>query len=140
MRAKPTNPLYQYAFVACIGIALLLGQVFKLHMHIAHDANSAGSTSSQMLDVHIASTLHDTIPDSHHDDSHNNHHVAEVDISSDSFVKKINSLTLFLFFFLIVSTLLYRQQAVRISHPDFVDSGPTASLYHLHPPLRAPPR
>lgn len=140
MRAKSSNLLYHYALIACIGITLLLGQTFKLHMHIQHEENYSSNVSNQILDVHIASSLHDTTPVSDHGGSHHSHHVAEVDISSDSLVKKIDSQTLLLILFFIVSTLLYRQHAVRIARPGIVESVPTTSFYLLHPPLRAPPR
>lgn len=140
MRAKPTHSLYQYALVACIGITLLLGQTFKLHMHVQRDANSTTSTPTQILDVHIASSLHDTMPDSVHDGSDTKHHVSEVDISPDSLAKKIELLGLYVFLFVVIGILLQKQQVSRIARPARAEAGPSTSHYLLHPPLRAPPR
>jgi hypothetical protein len=109
-------------------------------MHIQQDTNSASNTTGQAHDVHIASSLHDPMPESDHDASHHNRHVAEVNISADSLVKKIELLGFFSLLFFVISMLLYKQQAVRLSRPDIVESRPPTSLYLLHPPLRAPPR
>ena len=145
MRRNKHNTVSTYALIACLGLALLLGQMFKLHMHITHDDIAS---SDHVVDVHIESSAthgnkHNSMHGSHHghgfEDSHTSEHTNDIDISFSSLVKKSMSLNQLVFFFFIISIILIviqlsrflRKRNLTIVHP--------LSYYLLQPPLRAPP-
>jgi DMSO reductase anchor subunit len=144
MRERINNSIFKYVLIACLALMLLVGQVFKLHMHIQHDeANGSpvvGSIVKRVVDVHAITPLHGTSYDSHHQDSaQSHHHFAEIGVSSDGFVKKIGLLNITVFLFLILSVALCLQQLRRIRRKYNSAIENTSSYYFIHPPLRAPP-
>ncbi len=133
------NPIFQYLFVIYLCIALLMAQASGLHMHVQHDDHSHSSaTSGHIVDIHIASTLHDI--DTHHHEVPDGSHPAAIDISQDYLVKKtslLNPLAMFVFFigiFLCVPRL-------RCVFSRWRYNPPAVNPYYnfLKPPLRAPP-
>lgn len=137
------NSISIYALIACLGIALLLGQMFKLHMHIAHDDIS--SAGNHIVDVHVdTSVIHSSSHNSMHDNHHENnleesHHAEEISISFSSLVKKSMSLNQFVFFFFIISIVLSLLQLSRFLRKQDFTLQQAISYYLLQPPLRAPP-
>lgn len=130
MRARIDNSLSQYAFIACLSIALLFTQAFNMHRHIQHDDGAA--SAGHIADVHVAASLHDT----HHQDDH---HATAIDLSTDSYVKKAEMPQLFLLLFFIASIVLCAPRLLCI-HRRYLHKIKSVSLYYLlHPPLRAPP-
>jgi hypothetical protein len=101
--------------IACLSIALLLGQAVKLHMHVQHDEVSSESTAiknaslDHIVDVHISSSLlHNATHDNHHQDDHHqdDHNNVDVDISPDGFLKISKVLNAFVFLLFVVSFAL----------------------------------
>lgn len=132
-----TKHLVSYVLIACLGTALLLGQVFKLHMHIQHDENSV--SAGHIADVHAAFSTHDTQHNTHHQDDVQNHHLADIKISPDGVVKKAGLFNLFVPLFLITSIFLCVPW-LRCIHRQHIHKIKPIFLYYLfHPPLRAPP-
>lgn len=143
MKKLSNNTFLQYAFVACLGIALTLGQAFKLHIHVLpQDNQPISGTTEHFGNIHIASTLHDIAMNDTGTQlkSQTHDHAAEIDISSNGFFKKAELLVLAAIVFLITTLLLFKQYACRIikrdTNPDRLS---TTLLYLLNPPLRAPP-
>jgi len=130
----------QYALIACFSIALLFGQMSKLHMHIQHDGTPSPATTKHIINVHVASSLHDITDVSHHQDNiHDHHHSAEIDVSSSSFVKKVELLNPLITLFFIVIMVLCAPRLHRIRRWFAQKIKLTTLDYLLHPPLRAPP-
>lgn len=133
------NPIFQYVFTLSLCIALLMAQTSGLHLHVQHDDHSS-ATSGHIVDIHIASTLHDINTHNHNHEALDDHHPAAIDISQDYLVKKtnlFNDLVLFIFFigiFLCVPRL-------RCVFSRWRYKPPTVNTYYnfLSPPLRAPP-
>lgn len=137
------NSISIYALIACLGIALLLGQMFKLHMHIAHDDIS--SAGNHIVDVHLdTSVIHSSSHNSMHDNHHENnleesHHDDEINISFSSLMKKSMSLNQFVVFFFIISVFFsIPQLSCFLRKRDFTIKQ-AISYYLLQPSLRAPP-
>jgi len=128
MRGYLKNPVSKYAIITCLSIFLLLGQVFKQHLHIQHDGAPSPTSS-----------FHDTTYNIHHqDDSQNNNHSAEIDVSFDSFVKKVELHHLFVFLLAVVGILYIPRFLCFRGWCSFKIK--LALLYNLfQPPLRAPP-
>ena len=138
MKTHTNNSVSQYALIVCMGIALLFGQAFKLHMHIQHDEVTA--SAGHIVDVHAASSLYNTGYDAHHQDDIQDHHSsADIDVSPDSFVKKISLFKLFVLFFFVTGFILYAPQLLRIHRQYHLKTKPASLYYLFHPPLRAPP-
>lgn len=142
MRRDNYNSISTYALIACLGMALLLGQTFKLHMHIAHDDISSSATTdhSHIVDIHIEpSVMHSSHSSMHENSIEEEHHSDEINISFSSLVKKSMSLNQFVFFFFIISIVLSIPQLSRfLRKRDFTIDHPL-SYYLLQPSLRAPP-
>lgn len=138
MRKYTNNSIFQYALIACLALTLALGQSSKLHMHIEHDDVLSSTMSEHKLDVHIATSLHDSTHDTHHQDDFQDHHLTDYKVSPDSVVKKIESFTPFILLFLFVSLFLGIPQ-LRIIFRQHIQTKLTSTYYLLSPPLRAPP-
>jgi hypothetical protein len=141
MRTWLNNPLLQYTFIVCLGLALTIGQAFKLHLHVKSHTDNAASNATQIGQLHIASTLHKKQNDSDsHSLIHKHEHSTEIDISSDSLVKKAIVLVLAILLFLVSILLLCSHSACRIrKYFSYVTKRPTTLRYLVNPPLRAPP-
>lgn len=114
--------------------ALLFTQGLKLHMHIQHD--EAPASAGHIVDVHVASSLHEITHDTHHQ---NAHHATAIDVDANSYVKKVEQFKLFVLLFLIAGITLCIPQLLCI-HRRYTLKANLAPLYYLlHPPLRAPP-
>lgn len=138
MRKYTNNSIFQYALIACLALTLALGQSSKLHMHLEHDDVVSSAISDHKLDVHIATSLHDSTHDNHHQDDFQDHHLADYKVSPDSVVKKIESFTPFILLFLFVSLFLGIPQ-LRTIFRQHIQTKLTSNYYLLSPPLRAPP-
>jgi hypothetical protein len=138
MKKRYNNTVFQAVMIACLGVALLFGQTFKVHMHIQHDENP--SSAGHSTDVHVASSQHDTIYDTQHQDDFQAHqHPAEIDVSSSSFVKKVEWLTPVVLLFFLISIILCAPQLCRFHRRHNSKKERPPNYYLLHPPLRAPP-
>ena len=144
MRRKNYSTLSKYALIACFAMALLLGQTFKLHIHIGHEDISS-SAASHIVDVHADKPLmhrssHNSIHDHHHEEHlDEDHHSGEIDLSYSSLLKKSMSLNPFFFFFFIISIILSLPKISRFVRKQDVTLHQSISYYLLQPPLRAPP-
>lgn len=143
MKLQANNLAFRYALIACFSIALLFSQTFKAHMHLQHAENFAETSQQHITDVHvdIGSSLHDSPHNSHHQDDfidHNFH--AEIDVSTDSFVKKVESLNSFLLLFIIVGFTLLTPRLQNICKRYTLKIKPVSLHYLFLPPLRAPPK
>ena len=118
------------------------GQAFKLHMHIEHDESLSSTTTGHKLNVHVISTLHDTTHNTHHQDDflndHQEHYLTDITVTPDSFVKKMESFTLYMLVFLIISFLII-VPLIRSIFREPVQTKLTSTYNLLSPPLRAPP-
>ncbi len=134
------NSVSQYALIVYLGIALLLGQTFKLHMHIQHDGIPSSTNAGHIIDVHVAFSPHDTTYHTHHQDNVQGHyHPAEIGISSIGFVKKAGLLNSFVLLFFIISIFLCVPRLRRIHRKRYSKTERPLRYYLLQPPLRAPP-
>ena len=139
--AKTHNkPVFQYMLILYLCIALLMVQASGLHLHVQH-VDHASATSEHIVDIHIASTLHDIDKYTHHyGGAQNDHHPVAIDISQDYLVKKtsmLDPLALMIFFigfFLFIPRLRRICSQWRYKPPTI-----NPCYYLLHPPLRAPP-
>ncbi len=142
MRKLTNNSIFQYASIACLAFALMLSQVSKLHMHIEHDESLSSTTTEHKLNVHVASSLHDSAPDAHHqDDFQNNnqdHHLTDIKVTPDSVVKKVGSFNLYVFLFLFINFFLGIPK-LRSVFREHLQTKLISTYYLLSPPLRAPP-
>lgn len=146
MRRNNYNSFSTYALIACLAVALLLGQTFKLHMHIGHSDVSSSATTSHTVDLHIdASAMHsDSHNSTHHQSLHANsldeeHHNDEIDISFSSLLKKSMSLNQFVFFFFIISIVLSLLLLSRFLRVRYFTSKQSSCYHFFQPLLRAPP-
>jgi len=133
MRKYSNNSLFQYVLVVGLAFALMLGQPSKLHMHIEHNDVFSSSISDHKLNVHIATSLHDSPYDTHHQ--------TDYKVSSDSTVstvKKVETFAPFILFFLFVSLFL-AIPPLRSIFRKHIQTKLTSTYYLLSPPLRAPP-
>lgn len=142
MRKLTNNSIFQYALIACLALALMLGQVFKLHMHIEHDESLSSTTTEHKFNVHVASSVHDSTHDTHHQDDFQNdsqdHHLTDIKVTPDSVVKKVESFSPYLLLFLFVSFFLGIPK-LRSVFRQHIQTKLTSTYYLLSPPLRAPP-
>lgn len=145
MKRDNYSALSTYALIACLGIALVLGQMFKIHMHIGHDDISSSVSTDHVFEIHVNTSvihndLHKSMHHSHHEnDLDKDHHADEIDLSFGSLVKKSMSLNQFVFFFFIIGiviSVLLLSRFLRIR--DFT-SKQSSRYYLFQPPLRAPP-
>ena len=140
MKRKNYSSFSKYALIACFAMALLLGQTFKLHMHIGHEDISSSATTSHIVDVHADTPLmHSGSHNSMHDHLDEEHHADEIDFSYSSLVKKNLSLNQFVFFFFIISIVLSLPQLSHFLRKQDFTLQQAISYYLLQPPLRAPP-
>lgn len=146
MRKFSDNSVFQYALIACLSVALLLGQTVKLHMHVQHDEVSSAKavindfSANHIVNIHVSSSLHNTALDNHHQNDFPDHHNnADIDISSDGFLKISKVLNLFVFLLLVISFALFVPFLQRISKTQFSQIISPTKYYLLHAPLRAPP-
>ena len=142
MRKYTNNSFFQYALIACLAIALILGQVIKLHMHVEHENTALVDTEIHTVDVHAASYsyLHDTNHNSNHHDDIQQHHNSidiDVDLTKNNFVKKVQLFSPFVFFVLTLFILLSVPQLRHIRRW-YEEKNPQAFSY-CSPPQRAPP-
>jgi len=138
MRSRPINAFFQYAFIVWLGMMLMLGQVFKLHMHVKQQHAGASEEISQL---HIASTLHheQNQTESHLQNQHPGQ-FSEIDISAESHVNKVEILVLAGLLFLVGALLFFNLRPGRVSNRFTFPSRRVSSLLYLViPPLRAPP-
>ena len=139
MKIRSNQTLSQHALIVFLGIALLFGQTFSQHMHNQHDEVSANA--GHIVDMHAASSLHSPLNNSHHHDEFQyNHHVASIDVSPDSFVKKTGSLNLLMLLVIVAVIVLSEPRLLCISRCYDAKSKHITFYYFLNPPLRAPPR
>ena len=142
MRKYYNHSIARYALILGLGIAILLAQTFKLHMHLQHDEHPASTATSHKMSAHMVLSLHDTPHDIHHDTHHDgaqDHHSAGIEVSSSGFIKKMEVLNPFVFLTFIVSLFLCASY-VRFfpkTYTSKIERPP--NYYLLHPPLRAPP-
>ena len=141
MKFQTNNLASRYAFILCLSIALLFSQTFQAHMHLQHDEH-AGQELGHVVDLHIASSVHESTHDTHHQDDFMDHQYhAEVDVSTDSFVKKAEQLNFSMLLFLIVGLIIsIPTSAIFSKHSLFKKIRPKPLYYSLSPPLRAPPK
>ena len=138
MKKYTNTSFFQYALIACMAIALTLSQVVKLHMHLEHDDVLSSTSTEHILDVHVASSLHDLTHNTHHNDDFQDHHQADIKVSPDSVVKKIESFNPYILLFLFVS-FFFSFPKIRSIFRKNIQSKLTSTYYLLSPPLRAPP-
>jgi small-conductance mechanosensitive channel len=142
MKTVSHNPFIQYAFVACLGMLLILGQTFKLHMHVTSlEVKPTHVFTEQIGQIHIASMLHDKANKADLQSGNQTHkHSAEIEISSDSYVKKTELLVLAVLLILVAALVLSGLHSYRViryfSNPRRLV---VSLLYLISPPLRAPP-
>ncbi len=132
------NTISSYAFIVCLGFALLLGQASRLHMHVHHDGVASPAHNGHSIALHPAYSQQDIMYDAQY--QNDNERPAEIEVGSGSLVKKAESFNSFVLLFTFVCISLYilflslfrRKQLSRIERPPV--------YYLLHPPLRAPPQ
>ncbi|MCW8899687.1 MAG: hypothetical protein OQK75_02535 [Gammaproteobacteria bacterium] len=125
------NSVFQYVLIACLAIALMVGQAFKLHMHVEPFSST---TTVHKLNVHVAATLHDFTPNISYQDEY----LAEIEVTPDNFVKKIESFNPYILLFLFVIFFLGIPK-LRSVFGQHSQTNPSPNYYLLSPPLRAPP-
>jgi len=135
MKIYTTSLVSQYALIVCLSVALLFVQVFKLHMHIQHE--EAPAPTGHVVDIHAAYSLHEITHETH---PQHDHHAAAIDISADSYVKKVELFKLFVLLFLITSIIWCVPRLLCFHRQYLLKVKPIPLYYLLHPPLRAPPR
>ena len=136
MKKTTDTPFSQYALIACLSLTLLLGQAFRLHMHLQHEETPV--THKSIIDVHIASVKHNDLSDTHHQDSSPNHHLDEIEINLAEVIKKSQWSNLLMLLF--IAGFFLRSPIFQCIRRRFTFESKLDSLYYLlHPPLRAPP-
>lgn len=138
MKKLTHNSAFKYTLIACLAIALIFGQLFKLHMHIEHDDVQTSTSSSHSMGIHTAFSFIDLEHATAQHDKSQDNHPSEIKASPDSVVKKIESFTPYLLLFLLIFAFLGLPQ-LRIAYIQNIQSKLTSSYYLLNPPLRAPP-
>jgi len=131
----------KYALIICLSVALLLGQMFKVHMHIQHDETPSPATAGHSIDVHAALSLLNAMNNiHHHGDTHDHHHHAVIDINTDTSLKAVDLFKLSIFLFLLAGIAL-SVPLLRGTRRRHIFNAKLLSLYYLlHTPLRAPPK
>jgi len=140
MRNLPNKQISHYALILCLGIVLLFGQAFKLHMHLQHDEVPASFSTDHSFNLHVASLNHNLHLDFAHQDETQNHHSAELSINSDGILKKISLFNPIVLFFIILSIILSVNRLHFFHKRIIFKTKLTTFFYFLHPQLRAPPR
>jgi len=135
MEKYHNNPALQYLFILCLGLALILSQTNRLHMHLQHDDHSSVA-SGHIVGVHTTTTLHDVDLTDHHD---GNHHSTAIDISPDNLIKKTNILNPLVLILLFIGLFLYLPRLICLPRQRRYKTQFIPCNYLLHPPLRAPP-
>jgi len=127
------NLILQYLLILCLGLALLLTQTNRLHMHLEH--NEHADVSGHVVSVHTASILHDFDLTNRHVD----HHPAAIDVSPDNLIKKTIVLTTPVLILLLIGFFLIEPRLVCLYRSRFYEKLFATCYYLFHPPLRAPP-
>lgn len=138
MKNHTNNSVSRYVFVACLAIALILSQVFKLHMHIVHDDSHPAFGTQQLLDIHPVIKVHEISDGSQLLNDFLNHHFTDVKVTPDSIAKKVDSLSLDLLLFLCLSFFLVSVK-IRSVFRKNTCAILISTYYLINPPLRAPP-
>ena len=141
MKLQSNSSAYRYALIVCLSIALLLSQTFKAHVHLHHD-NFSGSAHQHTVDLHVDinhSDHNETNDILHHEDALNHQNHAEIDVSSESLVKKIKQTDLSVLLFLIIAFVLFTPRIQRDCKRYLCKAKPISLYYLFQPPLRAPP-
>jgi len=109
-------------------------------MHIQHDGIASAKNEARIVETQVQSYQHDTAHNAYYqDDVHNHQHSTEVDVSLDSFVKKVEMLNFFVFLLLIFVGVLYIPRLLHLQSR-YIFKSKLTFLYNLfQPPLRAPP-
>lgn len=139
MRKLTNNSFFQYVLIASLAIAMIFGQLFKLHIHMEHDEVSSSSMSEHTFGMHAAYSLSDITRATHNHSDFQDNHDSEIKVSPESVVKKIDSFNTYLFLFLFVSLFLGVPPALRTIFRQYIQTKLTSTYYLLSPPLRAPP-
>lgn len=145
MRKFSDNSVFQYALIACLSVALLLGQTVKLHMHVQHDEVSSANavindfSANHIVNIHVSSLRHTALDNHHQNDFPDHHNNANIDVSSDGVLKISKVLNLFVFLLLVISFALFVPFLQRISKTQFSQIISPTKYYLLLAPLRAPP-
>ena len=119
-------------------LSLAFGHAFKLHMHLQHNHDPSSTLSAQKLDVHISSSFHDATHNTYHQDDFQDHHLADIKVSPDSAVKKVETFTPFMVLLLFISLFL-AIPPLRSIFTRQLQTKLSSTYYLLSPPLRAPP-
>lgn len=140
MRRSPGNLFSKYAFIVVLTVALLSGQVFRQHLHIQHDGIASFKNEGRIVATQVNPHQHNTTYNVHHlDDLQSPHHSTEVDVSFDSFVKKVGQLIIFVVLLFIAGGVLYIPRFLRLQGRYIFKTKLTFFYNLLQPPLRAPP-
>ena len=133
------SSVFQYALIACLAIALIVSQVFKLHMHIAHDESLSSSGTEHVLDIHLVTKIHKITDGSQHQDDFQDHHLTDIKVTPDSVAKKkVDSFSLDLLLFLFLSFFLTSVK-LRSVFRQYIQTKLISTYYLISPPSRAPP-
>lgn len=111
-------------------------------MHIQHDDDFSETSQKHIVDVHVdvGSSLHNSSHNTHHQDDFLDHQYhAEVDVSTDSFVKKVGLTDLLVLLFFIIGFILFAPHIQNVSKRYIQKIKPATLYYLIQPPLRAPP-
>jgi hypothetical protein len=138
MKNHTNNSVSRYVFVACLAIALILSQVFKLHMHIVHDDSHPAFGTQQVLDIHPVIKVHEVTDGSQDQNDFQNHHLNDVKVTPDSIAKKVDSFSLDLLLFLFISFFLSSVKTRSVFRKN-TRAILISTYYLINPPLRAPP-
>ena len=138
MRKRPDNLISQYVLILCLGVALLFGQMSRLHMHVQHDGDHATAVAGHIVEIHNVLSLHE-IDTTHAGEQHDQHQVTS-DISQNYLVKKASQMTHLALIGLFIGLFLYMPRLFRLNSLwRYVSPILNFRYYLLYPPLRAPP-
>lgn len=141
MRTNTNNSASQYSFILLLSVSFLFAQMFKAHIHSQHDSLPLETTTGHVVYAHVATSLHDTEYNTHQQDDFQDHYYhAEVDVSADSFLKKVELFNIFVLLFFIIGFVLYAPRLRCVSKRYILKIKPISLYYLFQPPLRAPPR
>ena len=131
---------FKKSILLCVVFLMLFGQIFKLHLHLDHvhhhDSNS--SIVEQIINFHPSSLNHDVNDEHHNADTF--HHGAEIEISVDTYVSKVDLLKSFLYVFVSFIGLFLLLKSVVVLRTNRADFLIKETKQLFTPPLRAPPQ
>ena len=142
MRTLANNSTSQYILIFYLSVALLLGQAFKLHMHVQHDGLPSSTSAGHVVDMHVTSSPRDITYDTRNQSGIQDlrHPIdIEIKVSPDSIAKKIELLKLFVALFLIAGIILFTPRLRYILSYSRIKTRLASRYYLLYSPLRAPP-